>query len=151
MKLWHDDIRIPPRGWDCWVRTNDAARQILDSFATRQAQPFGVVEAISIDHDLGLELMDPTVQDADLQRGPDREDDGLALARWMVEPVLELAIDRPLEKVAKSAWRRVPNVIIVHSMNPVGAQNIVNVFKQVNRTVLYQPYSCEDDNYMVGR
>ena len=46
MKLWVDDIRAMPKGYDKHVKTSAEAIELL-------AQ--GVVEEISLDHDLGGE------------------------------------------------------------------------------------------------
>jgi hypothetical protein len=59
MKLFVDDLRIAPEGWNC-VRTNtDAIRTLY----------FGYVKEISVDHDIvkcahraGLDLSDETFQ-----------------------------------------------------------------------------------------
>ena len=46
MKLWLDDLRLPPQGWH-WVKSAKEAIIILKS---------GVVKEISLDHDLGDDL-----------------------------------------------------------------------------------------------
>lgn len=43
MKIWLDDIRTPPEGWE-WARTAQEAIALLET---------GNVEEISLDHDLG--------------------------------------------------------------------------------------------------
>lgn len=100
-KLWHDDVRPPPEGWE-WARTNDAAKAVLSE---RE-----VVE-ISLDHDLGLhgvDIPDPAEDpdgylDAVCQRGQ-AEETGLDLVVWMIENEV------------------VPPKVTIHSWNPDGAK-----------------------------
>lgn len=47
MRIWLDDERLPPDGWT-WVRTVDAVVSLILA-----EEPFGGVEEISLDHDLG--------------------------------------------------------------------------------------------------
>lgn len=56
MKLWLDDIRIPPEGGWTWVTTVKDAIRCLET---------GTVEEISFDHDLGT------------------KDDGCDVAAWI--------------------------------------------------------------------
>ena len=44
MKLWIDDLRLPPEGW-VWAKTSEEAINILNSGAK--------IEEMSLDHDLG--------------------------------------------------------------------------------------------------
>lgn len=69
MKLWHDDIRIPPLGW-VWAINNEAAKAALETFT---------VGEISLDHDLGGRPGDHY-----LVRGT-ADETGYDLAKWMVE------------------------------------------------------------------
>jgi len=43
MKLWVDDIRVPPEGW-LWAKT---AREAIDILASLE------IDEVSLDHDLG--------------------------------------------------------------------------------------------------
>ena len=45
MRLWVDDLRIPPAGWE-WAKTSAEAIRILDARV-------GDVEMMSLDHDFG--------------------------------------------------------------------------------------------------
>jgi len=56
MKLWLDDVRPPPPGWE-HARTVEEAQSLLGT---------GAVDEASLDHDLG-----------------DEQPDGGALVRWM--------------------------------------------------------------------
>jgi hypothetical protein len=114
-KLWHDDIRRPPDDSWIWARTNQDAQLILRS---------GEVDIISMDHDLGLHNADPDVQDADMQRGWDEENDGYTLAKWMVEENF------------------IPDNITIHSWNPYGAKRMANKLAEANPQpyILVKPY-----------
>jgi hypothetical protein len=69
VKLWHDDIRIPPRGW-VWALNNDAAKAALETLK---------VTDISMDHDLGGKPgMDHNVKWVG-------EETGYDLVNWMIE------------------------------------------------------------------
>lgn len=148
MKIWHDDIRKPPgdyvtypeytaipeplRGeirqsdrW-IWCRTNGQAKAALDFDL-----PF--ITGISIDHDLGLDDMDPDTEDADYLIGHG-EETGAELAAWMVEK------------------NRMPPKIAIHSMNPAGALRIMRYFqdwKGVHEvTVAVLPFDRELPEWM---
>ncbi|UPW10393.1 hypothetical protein M1C59_05990 [Gordonia terrae] len=45
MKLWVDDLRIPPEGWE-WAKTSAEAIDLLDARVEE-------VDVMSLDHDLG--------------------------------------------------------------------------------------------------
>ena len=102
VKVWHDDLRPPPDGW-LWVRTNDDARKILAT---------GNVTEISLDHDLGLEHLDPDIAARDEASGYAHyvrgfsEDNGMRLVEWMVENKL------------------VPKHVVIHSWNLAGARSM---------------------------
>jgi hypothetical protein len=115
IKLWVDDIRVPPPGYDVWARTNKAARAILST---------GIVVEVSLDHDMGLHEYDPTEEDAELRRGTDAEDDGVKLATWLV--------GIPEYKI--------PREITIHSWNPVGAKRMAQIFNDAGYDCIVQPY-----------
>lgn len=105
MKVWHDDVRKPPdESWE-WVRTNDEAKTLLLT---------GAVETISLDHDLGLEEIDPDADvhlngadeaiPAGMLKGHSPNGTGLDLVEWMCEQHL------------------VPAEVMIHSWNPPGAK-----------------------------
>lgn len=102
MKIWHDDIRRPPEGWS-WARTNEEAK--LRLLAVHD------VEVISLDHDLGLENEDPDAENAWLRIGPCTDGTGLDLVDWMIENDC------------------MPNEVIVHSLNSVGANRMIKTIK----------------------
>jgi len=49
MKIWVDDIRTPPVGYDVWAKTSDKALSILQQCEAIGERP----ELMSLDHDLG--------------------------------------------------------------------------------------------------
>lgn len=116
MKLWHDDIRTPPDGWE-WARTNAQAMVFLEQ---------GEVDEISLDHDLGY-------HDVSLPEDPDDlaevlilkgqgEETGMDLVRWMVET------------------KRVPPKVTIHSWNPPGAANMRSWLEQHGYECVVAPY-----------
>ena len=101
-KLWLDDVRPAPEGWE-WARTVTEAQRILTDHD---------VSECSLDHDLGLNYaveagVDINDFDALIDYAeslPDiREETGLDLVNWMIE------------------HEKVPDTITIHSWNPVGA------------------------------
>jgi len=69
MKVWHDDIRLAPRGW-LWATNNDSAKAALETLK---------VTDISLDHDLGGKPgMDQNVKWVG-------EETGYDLVDWMIE------------------------------------------------------------------
>jgi hypothetical protein len=117
IRLWHDDIRPAPEGW-IWVRTNEAAREIL-------ADPEVEVVEISLDHDLGLDHFSEEEIEADPElifaRGEATET-GLDLVRWMCET------------------GNVPETIKVHSWNIEGARAMSQWFNDHGHTCLLAPF-----------
>lgn len=152
--LWFDDIRKPPSDSDYnlhwhWARTIDDAKLIMNTVE---------IVSASLDHDLGLDGYDPDEPDADLRRVPAqyrcyhcpaitferglniapnhctgcRADsgalskievpDGVEFAEWLVEV------------------GRVPRIVVLHSMNPVGAENMKKVLEGHAETLIIRPY-----------
>lgn len=48
MKIWVDDIRKMPSGFDCWARTTDFAIEMIEKYSDS-------IELLSLDHDAGAE------------------------------------------------------------------------------------------------
>ncbi len=69
MKLWHDDVRIAPRGW-VWATNNESAKAALETLK---------VTDISLDHDLGGKPGEHY-----LTRGT-AEETGYDLVQWMID------------------------------------------------------------------
>lgn len=119
VRLWHDDIRVPPNSkietktvdgvtadlvifdegadeW-LWARTNTEAIEILTNAS------YKVIE-ISLDHDLGHHDKDPRDYDEPhLMMGQGKEN-GLDLVEWMLNSA------------------RVPDKVTIHSRNEEGAK-----------------------------
>jgi hypothetical protein len=112
-KLWHDDVRRPPDDSWLWARTNEDAIEILRA---------GGVTEISLDHDLGLEDVDPDSEGAYRRVGSSPHGTGADLARWMCDHQL------------------VPAKVSVHSWSPAGAEAIAAVFKRSGFDVMVAPY-----------
>lgn len=148
--LWLDDIRKPPSPFWRWARTIDDAKLIIKTH--------NVLEA-SLDHDMGLHDRDPDdYENADVMRVPRcykhycghiqteaalntpatncdgcgnrtmppewslvPEPDGVEFAKWLVEE------------------DKVPPMIVIHSMNNVGARNIYEILKD-HANVTIKPF-----------
>jgi hypothetical protein len=93
-RLWLDDVRKPPFGYDLVAKTADEAIAILQAFE---------VEHCSLDHDLGLEAYATVSGDQPIHRSTLKEKTGYDVLLWMEET------DR---------W--CPDISI-HTMNPKGA------------------------------
>jgi hypothetical protein len=139
VKIWHDDVRPAPSGWE-HARTNDAAKAWLKT---------GLVTEISLDHDLGYtgplpgpcENCQGSGVDPDMPEFPcppcdgdgfvggdvlyiagDDDETGYDLAKWMVEHDL------------------IPAKITIHSWNPGGAQNMAKALRDAGAEPLVKEY-----------
>jgi len=113
MKVWHDDIRVPPDDTWTWVRTNSEAKRLLE------AQK---VNEINMDYDLGLEHLDPAEhEDADFLRGQGEETGG-DLARWMVKR------DLTPPKVVIHSWSQHGRDSIQETMQAAGVDSEIKPF-----------------------
>lgn len=122
MKLWHDDIRPAPAGWE-WARTNAEAIERLKT---------GEVTHISMDHDLGLDNIDPNADpEAIYFAGRSQNGCGCDLARWIGENVQNLEFVR------------------VHSWNPDGAKEMAEILNDAGINVYLMPFSL--DWYSAGQ
>lgn len=112
MRIWHDDIRPKPTGWDVWVRTNEEALTVLREHGE------SVLE-ISLDHDLGLHTITMPDQYHDL--APDQQH-AIFLAGCGEETGLDLVI-------AMIAEDLVPPKVCIHSWNGVGARRMMTALQ----------------------
>jgi hypothetical protein len=98
-KLYLDDLRPCPIGWDC-VRSFDAFVAYI--------QEHGVPSVISFDHDLSFDHypFNETNPTLNIPYDTYKEKTGFHCAKWLTEQNLPV------------------NEIRVHSANPVGAENI---------------------------
>lgn len=108
IKLWHDDIREPPDDTWLWARDNADAMVVLGSEIN--------VDILSMDHDLGGSII-PLDQLRAMELDPDYmkfdgDETGVELAEFIGRHDL------------------FPEQIIIHSMNPVGAGNILAAFQK---------------------
>jgi hypothetical protein len=96
--LWLDDVREAPTGW-VHVRTPEEAINLLRT---------GEVEAISLDHDLGLAT-------------PEAERTGYDVLAWLEK------------EVATGTWQCEVPKIQVHSANPVGRRRMEQAIASIQR------------------
>ena len=81
---------------------------------------------ISFDHDLALEHYRPSMYNPDnhysnyYNDGTFKEKTGYDCAKWLIDFIINNKI-------------KVLPTIMVHSMNPVGKENIVSLFKSFNK------------------
>ena len=95
MKLWIDDLRHPPEGWD-WAKTSAEAVGMIALSYSGFNEGYRV---ISFDHDLG------------------GDDTSRRVMTWLSENM--------------QYW---PDIIKVHSMNPVGRDWLRGTIKHINQT-----------------
>lgn len=101
MKLFVDDIRPAPEGWQ-------QARTVTD--AIRFLARFGEqVDEISLDHDISY-----AVEVAGTQRPFPSPENFTAVAYYMVEFYYEVSMDKRPE-------------VIIHTANPVGAKELSDI------------------------
>lgn len=123
MKLWIDDIRNSPS--DEWV----TARTVTE--AIRTLNRFGFDE-ISIDHDISHQV---TI--GKLGRPYPCEECFCAVAYFLAEKYwIDREMDKELENFEKKEGVHIMRPlaypkIILHSSNPVGAQEMFNILKDV--------------------
>ncbi len=107
MRLWLDDTRKPPWGYDLWARTADQAIEMLQRHGDE-------IEHCSLDHD--LHETHYAIQEAEPGKPWDRsrfkEKTGYAVIEWMI---------------ANNHW--VPE-IHVHSLS-TGAQDMIDRLREV--------------------
>lgn len=117
MKLFVDDIRPAPEGWQ-------QARTVTD--AIRFLKMFGdQVTEVSLDHDISY-----AVEVAGTQRPFPSPENFSAVAHYMVE---FYEPDGP-------RWKKRPKVVI-HSANPVGAEELKKILKGAVIEAEYLPAS----------
>lgn len=102
--LFLDDIRIPKEG--DWVIVR-SYQEFVDTIKTK-----GNPAVISFDHDLALIHYDPKASRESFEY---YEETGYDAAKWYLSYIVDNNIPR-----AK---------ILIHSMNPIGRENIKSLFK----------------------
>lgn len=111
MKVWLDDVRVPPKGW-LWVKSYDEAVECF------QENEGGVLDC-SLDHDLGFEeaAQGKNIFDLANYNYNNVALTGYDFVRWIME---------------HEAWPL--KSLGIHSANPVGARNMMGVIER------YGPY-----------
>ena len=109
MKLYIDDIRQCPEGWQI-ARTVTEAIRFIHRFKEE-------ITHISIDHDICYEINGVTISSPET----------------FAPVAMYLAI-----MVKEDIDRRIPN-IVVHSANPIGAREIQDILKESNVYAEYIP------------
>ena len=103
--LWVDDLRPAPFGWE-WAKTYETAVSLLGQHD---------YEVVSLDHDLASwhnETMNHGGEIEYERKRGSQEKTGYHVALWMVEN------------------QRYPQRVMVHTMNPVGGQNIMQLLQR---------------------
>jgi hypothetical protein len=106
MKIWLDDVRIPPFGWAGFVTPEECIDFILLCYENKE-----VIEEISLDHDLGL-INGKTLE----------ERTGYDVLLWL---------ERNTDLVARYG----PNKISIHSANPVAQRRMKMAVDSIYRLV----------------
>ncbi len=121
MKLFLDDERVPNQVIP-WMKRRVGATSLLynedwiivrnyDEFVEAVTKNIELIEVVSFDHDLADMHYNPKTWTADFVY---QEKTGKDCAQWMLEYYEEKGLELPK--------------ILIHSMNPVGSENIRNVF-----------------------
>lgn len=99
MKLWIDDVRHAPNGY-IWVKTVWEAKWLImhSLYPSKNNTKIDNIEVIDIDHDAGIYA----------HNGGDY----IKLLDWLEEWEMETGLTYPIH---------------IHSMNPVGVQNMRNI------------------------
>jgi len=104
MKIWLDDIRLPPKGW-IHFKTIESLIPFVD-------ENLEIIEKISLDHDLGLNI-----------------GTGYDFLNWLEQKVF-------VENIKK-----LPKIKI-HSMNPVGKANMERVLQSLQNLIIKTSDDC---------
>lgn len=114
MKIWLDDVRLPPETDWLWVRSWWDFLRVLDRY--------GRPEEISFDHDLGkhARLVYPPFADAPVFR-MEMSRTGYKCAEHLIKRCMDKGWDLPV-------WH-------VHSANPVGAENITKLLENYEKHI----------------
>lgn len=129
--LFLDDIRNPN---DCFEYTKMGVYLMNDWVVVRNYDEFvnmitenGIPLVISFDHDLADEHYRPSMYNPDkhysnyYHDGTFKEKTGYHCAKWLLEYCMDNNLD-------------IPKVVYVHTMNPVGGDNIKSLFNSFYKT-----------------
>lgn len=122
MKIWLDDIRLPPsRGW-LWLRDIDDLKQFRDEIG------FEYIREISFDHDLGQQLVVVSGFGREIQMAATKtKATGYDCAKLLIEYHMEME-ERWSGGFTFPKWS-------VHSANPVGAENITKLLENYEKHI----------------
>ena len=119
--LFLDDVREP---MDAFMYTHDKSYAVLDWIVVRNYDEFvrcietmGVPSFVSFDHDLADIHYK---HQSNISYDDFQEKTGYHCARWLIDYCLDNEIS-------------IPDVIEIHSMNPVGKMNIQSLFNTYNK------------------
>jgi hypothetical protein len=123
MKIWLDDIRPAPPGWE-WAKSYE---QGVALFKANQ------IEAASLDHDLGYILH------------PDDDD----MRVYPAEALAPTGYDFAMFLMAENLW---PASLAVHSSNPVGVRNMCGIIERYGNYIYKEAvaYEYDDDGWNVS-
>ena len=108
MKLWVDDARPAPQGWESASNYGEAVGILAD----------GQVAEISLDYDLNLEAVATTPCGISIATSNDDAPTGYDVALWIEDAVSNGRIPAP--------------TMSCHSTNPAGKQLILKVIKRMS-------------------
>lgn len=113
VKVWHDDVRLPPDPSWIWCRTNHAVREIAMEVR---------IDELSMDHDLGgSDIPESELSSESDFWKLDGDETGVDLADWL------------------GATDNIPERVIIHTMNPDGGRNILAAFLAHNDRINNSP------------
>ena len=122
MKLWHDDIRSPPDSSWHWARTNQEARELLARFEGRCTD-------LSLDHDLGLHDLDPSMFESPEVLVGQSADTGMNLVDWLL----------------KNQHMMPTDTLRIHSWNQPAAAEMAARFRDEGYDPIVQPFDMKED------
>lgn len=133
MKIWLDDVRRPPdESWTWAKNVSDAKTAVSYAMASGR-----VIEEMSLDHDLGADLVRDVGKLSDEERYMLRgtsEQNGAVFAEWLASKIRDHGGVSPCLRNC---------AINVHSWNPLGAMRIVATLRDAGLIVNRIPFSLE--------
>ena len=136
MKIWLDDLRLPPATDWLWARDKGDFVALIEEF--------GLPSEISFDHDLGEEYEEeydvfgggmPDVPNGKFTPWP--KETGYDCAKWLIHYVMDnpptnvtlVSTHGELKTFKTRGWPKWK----VHSANPVGAENITKLLENYEK------------------
>jgi hypothetical protein len=114
INLWIDDEREMPHAFTHWTKTSQEAIDFLSKL-----DPADELGLVGFDHDLALSWEDghPSLDNNE------KPDTSIRVAEYMVSQGI------------------FPELVVIHSMNPVGAGNLKRIFDSANVNNMIAPYN----------